>query len=230
MAKSGKKYKKAREQVTVSQQLAIKDAFAKVKELAFASFDESVDVDVNLGIDPTKGDQVVRGSVVLPHGNGKAVKVAVFARGDQADKAKAAGAEYVGDDDLIQKIAGGWLDFTQAVATPDMMPSLGRLAKILGPRGLLPNKKIGTVSDDVAAVVTELKKGKAFFKNDKGGLLHMSLGRVSFDVDKLQDNFAAFMKVLGSSKPSTAKGRFIQKITVSSTMGPGISVNFDEFK
>ncbi|NBV40975.1 50S ribosomal protein L1 [bacterium] len=228
MAKSGKKYKKARELVDANQLFASKDVFAKIKEVAFAKFDESVDVDVNLGIDATKGDQVVRGSVVLPHGNGRSVKVAVFAKGDYAEQALKGGADYVGADDLIEKILSGWIDFNYTVATPDMMGAVGKLAKILGPKGLLPNKKLGTVTLDIAPVVAELKSGKTFFKNDKNGLVHFSIGKVSFDAQKLHDNFMAFVKVLATSKPSTSKGKFIRKISCSSTMGVGFPVNLDD--
>ena len=228
MAKSGKKYLIAREQVDPTQLLVSKDAVAKVKTLAFAKFDESVDVNINLGIDATQGDQVVRGSVVLPHGNGRAVKVAVFARGDFAEQALKAGADYVGAEDLIEKIAGGWIDFNYTVATPDLMAAIGKLAKVLGPKGLLPNKKLGTVTTDVAPVIAELKSGKAFFKNDKNGLVHFSIGKVSFDVEKLHQNLLAFIKVLASSKPASSKGKFIKKITVSSTMGVGVGVKLDD--
>ena len=228
MAKSGKKYLIAREQVGLNQSLVSKDALAKVKTVAFAKFDESVDVNVNLGIDATQGDQVVRGSVILPFGNGRAVKVAVFAKGDFAEQALKAGADYVGAEDLIEKIAGGWIDFNYTVATPDLMAAIGKLAKVLGPKGLLPNKKLGTVTYDLAPVIAELKSGKAFFKNDKNGLVHFSIGKVSFDVEKLHQNFLAFIKVLASSKPASSKGKFIKKITVSSTMGVGVGVKLDD--
>jgi large subunit ribosomal protein L1 len=224
MAMHGKKYKKAKELAPKSL-LNARDAFGKVKELAFAKFDESVDAHVNVGIDPTKGDQNIRGSVVLPHGLGKVVRVIVFAKGDYADKAEKAGADVVGVDELIEKIEGGWLDFDYAVATPDLMGAVGKLAKLLGPRGLLPNKKVGTVTFDVASVVKELKEGRVFFKNDKSGLVHFTLGKVSFDADKLVDNFNAFFKALQAAKPSTSKGKYIKKLTVTSTMGPGIPVN-----
>ncbi|MBI2345123.1 50S ribosomal protein L1 [Candidatus Dependentiae bacterium] len=226
----GKKYKSAQEKlkntVNVSA-VPAREALQKVKELAFAKFDETVDVAVNLGIDASKGEQVVRGSVILPHGSGKKTRVLVFAEGAKVDEARAAGADYVGFDELVDKILGGWTDFDYAVATPDLMPKLGKLAKILGPKGLLPNKKLGTVSDDVASVVQELKKGKSFFKNDKYGLVHFVVGKVSFGPEKLYENFAEFMKVLVVSKPSSSKGKFIRKITISSTMGLGIPVDVD---
>lgn len=227
MTNHGKKYLKAREQLQSTVALPAKEAFKKIQELSFAKFDESVDVSVNLGIDASKGEQVVRGSVTMPHGNGKKTRVLVFVEGAKADEARAAGADYVGFDELVDKIAGGWVDFDYAVATPDLMPKLGKLAKVLGPKGLLPNKKLGTVADDVASVVKELKKGKSFFKNDKYGLVHFGLGRLSFGSDKLFDNFAEFLKVLAASKPTASKGKFIRKITVSSTMGLGIQVDID---
>jgi large subunit ribosomal protein L1 len=227
MANHGKKYRNAKEQVG-DQVFAVEKGLGKVKELAFAKFNESVDVSVKVGIDAAKADQAVRGSVILPHGNGKQVKVLVFAKGDYADEAKKAGADYVGMDDLIEKISGGWVDFNYAVATPDVMGAIGKLAKILGPKGLLPNKKLGTVTFDVGQVVAEIKSGKVFFKNDKSGLVHFSIGKVSFDVPSLKDNLIAFIKTLNSSKPSGAKGQFIRNISVSSTMGVGISLDVQE--
>ena len=228
MNKHGKKYRKAKESCK-EKALLVRDALSKVKELSFVKFDESIDVAVNLGIDASKGDQVVRGSVALPHGTGKKVRVLVFAEGSKADEASAAGADFVGFDDLVKKISDGWVDFDYAVATPDLMPRLGVLAKILGPKGLLPNKKLGTVTEDVASIVKELKKGKAFFKNDKYGLIHFSVGKVSFGTDKLYENFSEFIKVLSSSKPSTSKGKFIKRVTVASTMGVGIPVELTDF-
>lgn len=229
MSKHGKKYKEAFAHVDKKEILSAKDALVKAKELAYAKFDESVDIHVNLGIDPSKGDQVVRGSVVLPHGRGMNVKVLVFAKGDKAEEAQRAGADYVGAEDLIEKIAGGWMDFNFTVATPDMMGVVGKLARQLGPRGLLPNKKIGTVTFDVASVVSELKQGRVFFKNDKSALVHFTFGKLSFDADKLYQNLLAFIKALIASKPATSKGKFLKKVTISSTMGVGISVNPDEF-
>lgn len=230
MIEHGKKYKNAQEKLKSTVNVATmpsREALQKVKELAFVKFDETVDVAVNLGIDASKGEQVVRGSVILPHGSGKKTRVLVFAEGVKADEARAAGADYVGFDELVDKILGGWTDFDYAVSTPDLMPKLGKLAKILGPKGLLPNKKLGTVSDDVASVVQELKKGKSFFKNDKYGLVHFAIGKVSFGPEKLHENFVEFMKVLAVSKPSSSKGKFIRKITISSTMGLGIPVDVD---
>lgn len=228
MSTHGKKYVQARQQVPQGQAFPVKEALAKLKAIAHTKFDETVDVDVNLGIDPSKGEQVVRGSLVLPHGRGKEVKVLVFAKGDHAVQAQKAGADYVGAEDLVEKINAGWMDFNFTVATPDLMGLVGKLAKILGPRGLLPNKKLGTVTFDVASVVSDLKRGQLFFKNDKSGLVHFSIGKVSFGADKLYDNLVAFIKNLSAAKPSSSKGKFLKKVTVSSTMGPGIVISPDE--
>lgn len=226
--KHGKKYRKAVEGVQKTNPLALDEALSLVKEKAYAKFDESVDVDINVGIDPSKGDQVVRGSVVLPHGTGKKTRVVVFAKGEYADKALSAGADYVGLEDLIDKINGGWLDFEYAVATPDVMGAVGVLAKLLGPRGLLPNKKVGTVTFDVESIVKELKSGRVFFKNDKSALVHFSLGKVSFDKEKLADNVRAFVRALVSAKPASSKGKFVKKITLSSTMGVGVGIKVED--
>jgi len=215
----GKKYKKAAEGVEKGKFLSLEEAVVQMKQKAFAKFDESVDLDINVGIDPSKGDQVVRGSVVLPHGNGKRVRVIVFTKGEYAEKAAKAGADHVGLEDLIDRISKGWLDFEYAVATPDVMDTVGKLAKILGPRGLLPNKKIGTVTFDVENIVKELKSGRVFFKNDKNAVVHFSLGKVSFDAEKIKENVQAFVKALVSSKPASSKGKFVKKVTLSSTMG-----------
>lgn len=228
MSKHGKKYRQSREKLNIDKPFSYSDGVTQVKELAFAKFDESVDVDVNVGIDASKGDQVVRGSVVLPHATGKKRTIIVFAKGEHAEAATKAGADHVGAEDLIEKIEGGWLDFTDAIATPDMMGMVGKVAKVLGPRGLVPNKKTGTVTFDVASTVADLKKGRHFFKNDKSGLVHFSVGRVSFDADKLKENLSSFMKALLASKPAASKGKFIKKVTVSSTMGAGVPLNPDE--
>ena len=222
MAMHGKKYRSAKEKISPDKNYSLAESLAKIKELAYVKFDESVDVHVNLGIDASKGEQVVRGSVLLPHGTGKKVRVIVFAKGDYAEQALKAGADAVGTDDLVDKISGGWLDFDFAVATPDLMGMVGKLAKILGPKGLLPNKKVGTVTFDVAEIVHDLKKGRVFFKNDKNGIVHFSFGKRSFEVPQLQDNLQSFVRALISAKPSTSKGKYIKKITVTSTMGVGI--------
>jgi len=228
MAKHGKKYRAAVSHKP-SNDLGVDIALQQVKNLSFVKFDESVDVAINLGIDASKGEQTVRGSVVLPHSKGKEKIVIVFAKGEYADAAKKAGADFVGMEDLIEKVQGGWLDFDYAVATPDVMGAVGVLARVLGPRGLLPNKKVGTVTFDVESIVTDLKKGRAFFRNDKQGIVHFSVGKVSFDVKKLHDNLDALVKAVVASKPATAKGKYLKKMTVSSTMGIGISINPDEF-
>jgi large subunit ribosomal protein L1 len=229
MAKHGKKYIQALEKVgNRHNPISIDQAIEKVKSLAYAKFNESVDVSLNLGINAEKGDQVVRGSVVLPHGAGKKVRVIVFAKGDYADQALKAGADVVGADDLIKKVEDGWLDFEYAVATPDIMGAVGKLAKLLGPRGLLPNKKVGTVTFEVADVVKDLKRGKSFFKNDKQGIVHFSIGKLSFELAQLRDNFNALIKAVQSAKPAAAKGKYLQRVSVSSTMGVGIFVNADE--
>lgn len=229
MLKRGKKYKSAVESSGDKQALSAISAFEKVKELSFAAFDESVDVSVNLGIDATKSDQGVRGSVVLPHSKGKKVRVVVFAKGQHADDAEKAGADFVGLEDLVEKIKKGWMDFDHAVATPDVMGQVGQLAKILGPRRLLPNKKDGTVTFDVTSVVLDLKKGLSFFKNDRQGIIHFSIGKVSFAVDQLRENLLALTKSLVAAKPARAKGVYLKKMSVSSTMGLGVPVAVDEF-
>lgn len=228
MANRGKKYISALKKVHRGQIVPLEKALDTVKNIAYAKFDESVDVDVNLGIDASKGEQVVRGSVVLPYGRGKTTRILVFAKGEYAEQAQKAGADYVGFEDLIKKIQDGWFEFDYAVATPDLMGALGSLAKILGPRGLLPNKKLGTVTFDIKYIVEDLKKGRVFFKNDKSGIVHFSIGKVSFDINKLKQNLAAFVKALALAKPPTAKGKYLRKMTVSSTMGIGIPVNPDE--
>lgn len=229
MAKHGKKYVTALEKAgNRHNPVTVDQALEKVKSLAYAKFNESVDVSFNLGINAEKGDQVVRGAVTLPHGAGKKVRVIVFAKGDYAEQALKAGADIVGADDLIKKIEDGWLDFEYAVATPDIMGAVGKLAKILGPRGLLPNKKVGTVTFDVAEVVADLKRGKSFFKNDKQGIVHFSIGKVSFEVAKLRDNFNALVKAVYAAKPAASKGKYIKRASISSTMGVGIFMNADD--
>jgi len=228
MAKHGKNYNKAIK--VVGEKVAINpiDAIVKLKEAAYSKFDESVDVDVNLGIDSTKGDQVVRGAISLPHGIGKQVKIIAFAKGEHADKARAAGADLVGDEDLVEKVLSGWVDFDYAVATPDLMGLVGKTAKILGPKGLLPNAKNGTVTFSLDKIIPEIKKGKVFFKNDKSGLVHSTIGKVSFSPEMLEDNFKAFIKALVASKPASSKGKYLKKVTLTSTMGPGIPVVIED--
>lgn len=228
MAKSGKKYRKSLEALGGKTSFPLREGIAKLKSIAYARFDESVTVDVNLGIDASKGDQVVRGGVVLPHGTGKSVRVLVFAKGEYADQARAAGADYIGTDDLVKKIDEGWFDFEYAVATPDLMGLVGKVAKVLGPLGLLPNKKLGTVTFDVASVVQSLKKGLVFFRNDKQGLVHFLCGKISFSEENLHENIMAFLKALAAAKPAASKGKFIKKVVVTSTMSPGLIVEVGE--
>jgi large subunit ribosomal protein L1 len=228
MATRGKKYRTAIEKLGERKKMPIMQAIAEAKKLSYVKFDETVGIDVNLGVDASKTDQAVRGAVMYPHGVGKKVRVLVFAKGEHADAATSAGADYVGAEDFVEKITGGWMDFDAAVATPDMMGAIGKLAKLLGPRGLLPNKKTGTITFDVARIVDELKRGKTFFKNDRTGILHVPLGKLSFDDQKLSENFHALMKAVVSSRPSTAKGRFVKKVTLSSTMGPGIEIELED--
>ena len=228
MSNAGKRIKKTRDVLGSADTDSWSSALQFVVENANAKFDESVDLDVVLGIDPSKGEQTVRGSALLPNGTGKKVRVLVFAAGDNEQKAKDAGADFVGFDDLVEKIQGGWLGFDVAVATPDLMPKLGRLAKVLGPKGLLPNKRVGTVTNDVASIVTDLKRGRVSFRNDKGGLVHAAFGKVSFGAEKLQENLVALLRSIKAAKPATAKGKYIKKIVVSSSMGVGIALNPDE--
>ncbi len=201
------------------------EALGLVKQTATAKFDETVEVAVRLGVDPKKQDQQVRGAVVLPHGTGKTARVLVFAKGDKAKEAEAVGADFVGDDDLIQKISQGWFDFDVVVATPDMMGSVGRLGRVLGPKGLMPNPKTGTVTFEVARAVQEIKAGKIEYRLDKAGIVHVPIGKASFEVGKLLGNFQTLIDALQKAKPSGAKGTYIRGITVASTMGPGVRVN-----
>lgn len=226
--KHGKNYIKAAESIQKNQVLPVAQALNKLKEIAFAKFDESIDAHINLSIDPSKGEQAVRGSIVLPYARSAAPRIIVFAKGEYAQDAEKAGADIVGAEDLVDKIAAGWMDFDYAIATPDIMGLVGKLAKQLGPRGLLPNKKLGTVTFDLAPIIHDLKKGRVFFKNDKNGIVHFSFGKKSFDVTKLHENLAAFLKALSAAKPASSKGKFLKKLTITSTMGVGIQVSPDE--
>jgi large subunit ribosomal protein L1 len=223
--KVGKKLRDARTHVEKDTLYTPLQAITLAKEVAPAKFDETVEVHFRLGIDTRQADQQVRGSVSLPNGTGKAVRVAVFASGEKAREAEAAGADVVGDDDLIERISGGFLDFDATVATPDMMAKVGRLGKILGTRGLMPNPKLGTVTMDVARVVGELKAGKVEYRADKFGIAHVGIGKVSFDAAKLVENYGAVLDEILRAKPAAAKGKYLKSITVASTMGPGISVD-----
>lgn len=201
------------------------EALGLVKQTANAKFDETVEIAVRLGVDPKKQDQQVRGAVVLPHGTGKTARVLVFAKGEKAKEAQEAGADFVGDDDLIQKISQGWFDFDVVVATPDMMGAVGRLGRVLGPKGLMPNPKTGTVTFDVSRAVQEIKAGKIEYRLDKAGIIHCPIGKSSFEVDQLAGNFRTLIDALQKAKPSGAKGQYIRTVTVASTMGPGVRVN-----
>jgi large subunit ribosomal protein L1 len=224
MAK-GKKYLEAARGFDTDELHRAKDALGLVKSLSKRGFDESVDVVVRLGVDPRKADQMVRGTVGLPAGTGKDVRIAVFAQGDRANAARAAGADVVGADDLVAQIEGGFLDFDVAIATPDLMPMIAKLGRTLGPRGLMPNPKTGTVTDDVARAVGEFKGGKVEYRTDRYGNVHVPIGKVSFEISALQQNFAALLDELERAKPAAAKGRYIRKVVVSSTMGPGVKVD-----
>jgi len=225
MAKLSKRVQALRAKVDRNKVYPIADALNLVKELATAKFDESIDIAVNLGVDAKKSDQVVRGSVVLPAGTGKSVRVAVFAQGDKAEAAKAAGAEVVGFDDLAAEVKGGRMDFDVVIATPDAMKVVGALGQVLGPRGLMPNPKVGTVTMDVATAVKNAKAGQVQYRTDKAGIVHATIGRASFSVEALQQNFSALLDALQKAKPAAAKGQYLKKIALSSTMSAGVRVD-----
>ncbi len=225
MANLSKRAKLAVEKVSRTEAQSIDDALALVKELATSKFVETIDVSVNLGVDPKKSDQVVRGSTVLPNGTGKAVRVAVFAQGENAEKAQAAGADIVGFEDLAESIKGGTIDFDTLIATPDAMRLVGQLGKVLGPRGLMPNPKVGTVTPDVEGAVNNAKSGQVKYRTDKGGIIHCPIGKADFEVAALKENLSALLVDLNKAKPTTAKGVYLKKISVSSTMGPGVIVD-----
>ncbi|NNF00776.1 MAG: 50S ribosomal protein L1 [Pyrinomonadaceae bacterium] len=222
MGKKGKKYLAAFEKVEPEKRYALKDAVALLKEIAFAKFDETVELTMWLGVDPRKADQLVRGTLVLPNGLGKSKTVVVIAQGDKAKEAEDAGADIAGGDDVVEKIKGGWLEFDALIATPDMMGKVGQLGRVLGPRGLMPNPKTGTVTMDVEKAVAETKAGKVEYRVDKTGVIHSAVGKVSFDADKLEENARALINAVMSAKPSTAKGRYVKKVNIASTMSPGI--------
>ncbi|MCL0043579.1 50S ribosomal protein L1 [Peptococcaceae bacterium] len=225
MAKRGKKYQEALKQVGIDKLYEPMEAIKLVKQVAPANFDETVEAAIRLNVDTRHADQQVRGAVVLPHGTGKTKKVLVFAKGEKAKEAEEAGADYVGDEDLVQKIQNGWMDFDVAIATPDMMPLVGRLGRILGPRGLMPNPKVGTVTMDIERAVKESKSGKISYRTDKAGIIHAPIGKVSFDEEKLYENFSVLIDVLIKAKPESVKGTYFKSVILSSTMGPGIKVN-----
>jgi large subunit ribosomal protein L1 len=226
----GKKYRTAEKNRDVAAMFPPKQALEIVKKSAFAKFDETVEVAVRLGVDPKHADQVVRGTVVLPAGTGKSVRVLVIATGDKAKEAEAAGANFVGADDMVAKIKEGWLDFDVLIATPDQMGKLGQLGRVLGPRGLMPNPKAGTVTMDVTRAVRETKAGKIEFRVDKAGNVQAAIGKVSFPVESLETNFNAFMDQIVRSKPSSSKGVYVRNVSVSSTMGPGVKIDINPYR
>lgn len=225
MAKHGKKYRQAIDKIDRLEKYPMPDAVKRALETAYANFDETVDVALKLGVNPKYSDQMIRGAVTLPHGLGKVIRVAAFCQGDKEAEAKEAGADIVGGEDLVEKIKGGWLEFDKAVATPDMMSKVGQIGKILGPRGLMPNAKTGTVTFDIGKAIKELKAGKVEFKVDKAGVLHAPLGKVSFGADKILDNLKTFMSKVMGMKPSSAKGTYLKGMAVATTMGPGVKVD-----
>jgi len=225
MVNRGKKYKKAKEELDLAKRYDFTEGVKLALECAYARFDESVDLAVRLGVDPRRADQMVRGTVVLPNGTGKSVRVLAFAVGEKEKEALEAGADYAGGEDLINKIKGGWLDFDKTVATPDMMGAVGKIGKILGPRGLMPNAKLGTVTFDLGKVITEIKAGKIDFRVEKSGIVHAPVGRVSFGENKILENIATFMDTIVRLKPAASKGSYIRAIAVSTTMGPGIKID-----
>lgn len=224
MAKKGKKYRASAELLEVGKLYEIAEAVDLVKKTATAKFDETIEMHVRLGVDPKYNDQQVRGAVVLPNGTGKSKRVLVFTKGDKVKEAEAAGADYVGAEDLVEKIKGGWFEFDVAVATPDMMGVVGRLGKLLGPRGLMPNPKLGTVTPDVAKAIGEQKAGKVEYRTDKAGNIHCPIGKASFEGDKLAENYQTLLDTLIRVKPAAAKGQYVRSITLSATMGPGVPV------
>ena len=224
MKRMGKKYQEAAKLVE-DRLYEAAEAIELAKKTAVAKFDETIEVAVRLGVDVKHADQQVRGAVVLPHGTGKSKTVLVFAKGDKVKEAEAAGADFVGSDELVAKIQGGWTDFDVAVATPDMMGTVGRLGRILGPKGLMPNPKVGTVTMDLTRAINEIKAGKIEYRTDKAGIIHAPIGKASFDADKLVDNMATLIDTLIKVKPAAAKGQYVRSVTVASTMGPGIKVN-----
>ncbi|WP_044895182.1 50S ribosomal protein L1 [Bacillus alveayuensis] len=229
MAKRGKKYLEAAKLVDRSKAYSVTEAIELVKKTNVAKFDATVEVAFRLGVDPKKADQQIRGAVVLPHGTGKVQRVLVFAKGEKAKEAEAAGADYVGDTDYINKIQQGWFEFDVIVATPDMMGEVGKLGRILGPKGLMPNPKTGTVTFDVAKAVKEIKAGKVEYRVDKAGNIHVPIGKISFDNEKLVDNFTTIYETILKVKPAAAKGTYVKNVTVTSTMGPGIKVDPSTF-
>lgn len=221
----GKMLKAAKEKIEPVKEYSLEEAVTKVKELSFVKFDETVDMAMNLGVDPRKSDQMVRGSVVLPHGSGKSVRILVFAKGEKEMEARDAGADHVGVDDMVEKIKKGWFEFDKVVATPDVMSSVGKLGKILGPKGLMPNPKLGTVTFDIARAIQDIKAGKVEYRTEKAGVVHVPVGKVSFESQKLVENAKAIVQSIMKAKPATSKGKYLKKVYLSSTMGPSVTVD-----
>jgi large subunit ribosomal protein L1 len=220
----GKKMEAARKKVE-PRLYGLKEAVEAVKQTAYAKFDESVDLAIRLGVDPKRSDQTVRGTTVLPHGTGKKLRVLVFAKGEKEQEARQAGADYVGAEDLMEKIKGGWMDFDCAVATPDLMAAVGKLGKVLGPRGLMPNPKTGTVTFEVGKAIQEIRKGRVEYKVEKAGIVHVPIGKVSFEADRLFENAQAILESVIKAKPASCKGKYLKSVTISSTMGPGVKLD-----
>ncbi|HSV33429.1 MAG TPA: 50S ribosomal protein L1 [Pyrinomonadaceae bacterium] len=229
MKKHGKKYRAAVEKIDAARKYSLDEAAKTLKEIAFARFDETVELTMWLGVDPRKADQLVRGTLVLPHGLGKSKKVLVIAQGEKIKEAEEAGADFVGGEDMVNKIKGGWLEFDAVVSTPDMMRLVGGLGKVLGPRGLMPNPKTGTVTFDVKTAVKETKAGKVEYRVDKTGVIHTAVGKVSFDAEKIADNARALIEAVVKAKPSTAKGKYMKKVNIASTMSPGLLLDEGAF-
>jgi large subunit ribosomal protein L1 len=225
MAKRGKQYRASHEKIEKATKYSFEEALKLALEGKYAKFDEGVDLAVRLGVDPRHADQMVRGTVVLPNGTGKEIRVAVFAKGEKEKEAEEAGADFVGSDELVEKVQKGWLEFDKAIATPDMMSAVGKLGRILGPRGMMPNAKLGTVTFDVGRAVKEIKAGKIDFKVEKAGIVHAPVGKVSFGAERLLENIAAFMDVIMRLKPASSKGTYLRSIAISTTMGPGIKID-----
>ncbi len=221
----GKKYEEAKKKLLPDKKYSVDEAFKLLPEVSYANFDESVDVAFNLGVDPKQTDQIVRGAVTLPHGTGKTARILVFAKGEKAKEAEQAGSDFVGGEELIEKINGGWLEFDKAIATPDMMGLISKVAKILGPRGLMPNPKLGTVTMDLTKAIKEQKQGKVEYRTEKAGIVHVMIGKKSFGTEKLKENFIALISVIIKSKPPTSKGTYLKNVTVSTTMSPGIPLD-----
>lgn len=225
MSTRGKRYLQSREKIDRTNRYDLDEGLKLLKETGRAKFDESVDMAIRLGVNPKHADQMIRGTLVLPHGVGKTVKILVFAKGEKEKEAREAGADMVGAEDLVEKISGGWTDFDKAIATPDLMGMVGKLGKILGPRGLMPNPKVGTVTFDVGRAVKELKAGRVEFKVDKTGIVHTTVGKISFDAEKLKENVLALMDVIVRAKPASSKGTYLKSVAISTTMGPGVKLD-----